>query len=227
MIPPPSSFGSLDRSAIANSLIDETIEFIWDSLEPWQCDPERSTEQAEEALNEQFHNFLESRRSEQFPMVYFQLEQRQGGGRRVDLSVKPTALTLIEGRVYSKYQPFLVIEGKRLPSPARSREREYVTGEDRISGGIQRFKLGVHGKDQKTAIILGYLQEGAPCDWHSRIDAWIAELATSDPENWNLKEQLFEFQESVSRARSLSIHPRPNDCTSPEIKLLHFWVLCT
>ena len=39
------------------------------------------------------------------------------------------------------------MEGKRLPTPGSGREREYVasaTGE-KPGGGVQRFKLGLHG----------------------------------------------------------------------------------
>jgi hypothetical protein len=103
-----NSVGRLAQTAIHDSLIDQTIEFIWDSLLPWKDDPDRPFAEAEEELNAQLHNFLQSRAIEKFPMVFFQTEQRQDGRRRVDLSAKPTRAVIIQGVMYSRYQPILL-----------------------------------------------------------------------------------------------------------------------
>jgi len=224
----PESIGRLAPNAVPESLIGQTIQFVWDCLIPWRNDPERPSSAAEEDLNAQFHNFLQSRACEVFPMVLFQLEQRQEGRRRVDLSAKPVQATTIEGVTYTKYNPFLVIEGKRLPAPSNDREREYVTGGVNLSGGIQRFKLGLHGKDHDIAIILGYLQQGTPREWHARINAWISELANSQPEEWSTKELLSELEppDAAVRSRCHSIHPRSATCNRSDIRILHFWIQC-
>src|SRR5690554_3382177 len=125
---PTNSIGRLARTAVQDTLIEQTIEFIWDSLLPWKNDPDRPFAEAEEELNAQLHNFLQSRATDEFPMVFFQTEQRQEGRRRVDLSAKPTHAVTVQGVIYNRYHPLLVIEGKRLPSPSREREREYITG---------------------------------------------------------------------------------------------------
>ena len=223
-----NSIGHLVRTAVSDSLIEQTISFIWDSLIPWKNDPTRPFTEAEEDLNAQFHNFLQSRANDIFPMVFFQHEQRQEGRRRVDLSAKPTQSVTIRGVGYSRYQPIIVIEAKRLPAPAKPREREYVTGGERVSGGIQRFKLGEHGKEHETVIMLGYIQKKIPQDWYHCINAWISELAKTQSDNWSISELLSEFQNSDSnaRAQSVSVHPRVKGCKSQTIRILHFWIQC-
>ena len=71
------SIGRLAPQALVNSLIEQTIEFVWHSLSPWKDDPDRPREEAEEALNASFHDFLNARATKVFPMVFFQHEQRQ------------------------------------------------------------------------------------------------------------------------------------------------------
>jgi hypothetical protein len=223
-----NSVGRLAQSAIHDSLIDQTLEFIWDSLLPWKDDPDRPFAEAEEELNAQLHNFLQSRASEEFPMVFFQTEQRQEGRRRVDLSAKPTHAVTIQGVIYNRYRPLLVIEGKRLPAPSRKREREYVSGGTALSGGIQRFKWGLHGKDHSTALIVGYIQKGDARQWHSRINDWITELAASHATEWSGAEILKELDAANAndRARYSSTHPRVQNCKPAIIHLSHFWLKC-
>ena len=221
-----NSIGRLAKTAICDSLIDQTIDFVWSSLVPWKNDSDCSSDEAEEELNGQFHDFLESRAHHEFPMVFFRHEQRQEGRRKVDLAAKPAQSVVIQGRTYSKYQPIIVIEGKRLPAPAKSREREYVTGGENMSGGIQRFKFGVHGKDHETVIMLGYIQKGTPQDWYGCINSWISDLAESNQGDWGIKEKLSKFQISCSgaSAKSVSVHPRADWCKSRTIRILHFWI---
>lgn len=223
---PSNSIGNLTRGVVQNSLFDQTVEFVWQSLIPWKNDPQRPHAEAEEDLNAQFHNFLQARANEVFPMVLFQMEQRQEGRRRVDLSVKPIHQVTIMGVPYNKYLPFLVIEGKRLPTPSKTREREYVTGDNDISGGIQRFKLGLHGREHTSAILLGYLQKGDAPQWHSRVNGWISELSESQPCDWSSDESLSELdhQKGCVRARTVSRHPRGADCRSLPIEILHLWI---
>lgn len=226
---PQNSKGQLAKTAVNDTLIGRTIEFIWDSLTPWRDDPERTDVDSEEELNAQLHNFLEVRSREVFPMVYFQHEQRQGRRRRVDIAAKPVRTVVIESVIYTKYLPLFVIEGKRLPSPSKDREQEYVTGDKKLSGGIQRFKLGLHGKDHEKAVIVGYVQENSARHWYSIVNSWIAELAKTDPTDWTVGEKLIEFAtaNTNARARSVSEHPRAKPQELSSIKLFHFWIQCS
>mgnify|MGYP005847216325 CR=1 FL=1 len=224
----PNSMGRLAKTAVDNTLVERTIQFVWDSLTPWRNDPERVHVDGEEELNAQLHNFLEVRSRQQFPMVFFQHEQRQADRRRVDLAAKPVSPVIIKGVSYNKYLPILVIEGKRLPPPSKDREREYVTGGEKLSGGIQRFKLGLHGKAHDAAIIVGYVQKQDIRQWHSQVNDWIAELAKSDPEEWSADETLTEFstEDQSTRSRSVSKHPRSISHARSPIRLFHFWIQC-
>lgn len=225
MAEPTPSLGHLGPNVIQTSLIEKTIEFIWECLIPWRDDPDRQAKEGEEELNAQFHNFLQSQASDKFSMVLFQHEQRQTGQRRVDLSAKPIDRAVIKGVTYTKYDPILVIEGKRLPTPSKPREREYVTGGEKRSGGIQRFKLGLHGGRHETAIIIGYLQRGSANEWHSRINAWITELSMQEQEDWSEEECLASSVVDVEgKSRSESVHPRDKTCITAGIRILHFWI---
>jgi len=225
----PNSIGRLAKIAVDDTLVDRTIEFVWDSLSLWRNDPERENVDGEEELNAQLHNFLEVRSREIYYMVFFQHEQRQVKNRRADIAAKSTIPVIIKGVTYNKYRPILVIEGKRLPAPAKAREREYITGGKKLSGGIQRFKLGLHGKDHEKAITVGYIQKHDVHHWHSQVNDWINELAKSHPAEWTANEKLCEFSTADQniRARSVSTHSRPKSHASAPIRLYHFWIQCS
>jgi hypothetical protein len=218
--------GGLSKASVQNSLIESTMDFIWNCLVPWRDDSEREQVDAEEDLNAQLHNFLQARATHEFPMVQFQTEQRQTGRRRVDLSAKPTSAVIICGTYFSIYKPITVIEGKRLPAPDKAREREYITGESEASGGIQRFKLGLHGKDHDVVIMVGYIQKETSVAWYEKINRWLHELATSSPDDWHVGEVLTDFtcDENIEHAQSRSRHPRVKCCKTEFIRIRHFWI---
>lgn len=221
-----NSVGQLSTAAINDSLVESTIEFIWSSLIPWKNDPSRPFAEGEEDLNAQFHNFLEARARREFSMVFFQPEQRQKGRRRVDLSAKPVINTIIRGVTFSIYEPIIVIECKRLPAPSKAREREYVAGEPDVSGGIQRFKLGLHGKEHETVIIIGYVQSKSLRHWFEEINKWILHLSENTPYAWNPSESLTDFRVTNTKesSRSWSTHPRVNGCSTESVAIEHFWI---
>jgi hypothetical protein len=166
MLEPSKSIGRLSSTAVQTSLIEQTIDFVWECLIPWRNDPDRPSAEGEEELNAQFHNFLQSRANKAFPMVLFQHEQRQEGRRRVDLSAKPVKKLVIEGVTYTKYQPILVIEGKRLPAP-NQRARICI----RWGGAIGRY----------SAFQTGTAWQGAPSRDPARLSStWrVARMAIS------------------------------------------------
>jgi hypothetical protein len=141
----PSSSGSVGRITAGPAdgcLVATTMEFVWNSLASWRDHPDRPSEVAEEALNAQLSMFLSAKASQEFPMVQFHHEQRQTQGRRVDMAAHPTSPVIICGTYFSIFRPITLMEGKRIPPPEKAREKEYVTGGEKQSGGIQRFKLG-------------------------------------------------------------------------------------
>lgn len=232
--PEPHS-GSLGRLSYQpppdDGPVPRTLEFIRNQLPAWRDDPERPQESSERRLNASLCSHLNSRARMQFPMVTFQPEEPQTGPRDVDFGVHGADSILVGTRHYTIYEPFLVIEAKRLPTPPpKNREREYVTGGEKLSGGIQRFKLGLHGAHVETAAIVGYIEKDTPHHWLLLINGWLAELAadtTTDGCVWNDSETLQHLQcDTVNDiASSISIHQRESGCLSTTITLHHLWVV--
>lgn len=223
------SRGRITSGIEPQTLLTRTTEFVYRQLANWREDPKRTEEAAEEKLNAQLCKFLNSRSRRSLKMAYFFHEERQTGTRRVDMSALAAEGAMIGSTYHSHYDPFLVMEGKRLPAPEVSREREYLTGGSMKSGGVQRFRLGLHGAKLPRAIIIGYIQDGQPREWFDRINGWMDQLIAAgevDGESWAAPERLTAFTEIRGKdiARSASRHPRQGDVASSQIDLDHFWV---
>ena len=222
--------GRLTHGPQVNALVDRTVEFVREELPRWRDRADRKPQTDEELLNAQLCKHLEARaRQRQFP-VLFHHEERQTARRRVDISAGPVESGFIGTTYHSIDDPFLVFEGKRLPTPGgRAREREYVTGHEKQSGGIQRFKLGLHGGKVKTAALIGYIQKETPVVWHARINLWIRDLAAGlqlRDETWTPADQVGTLTcDKASRTAACdSRHQRVASCASPDIRLRHLWV---
>lgn len=116
------------------------------------------------------------------------------------------------------------------PPGGKRRQREYVTGDPARTGGIQRFKLGLHGAQCAVAAIIGYPAKGTPSLWHDRINLWIRELAGLRPfegEHRGIDEQLTGFAEDTAAgwAASNSAHPGTVGCASTSIRPQHLWIM--
>ncbi len=213
--------------------MERTIEFVAAQLPFWCDDDTRPLVEAEELLNSQLCKFLEARARSQFPMAFFHHEEHQGKRRRVDISAAPPP-EAIEAAIYHKsmYDPFLVFEGKRIPAPSATREREYVTGFAERSGGIQRFKLALHGAAHDTAVMIGYVQANELAHWRATINRWIVNLEISGDDvtcNWTTGDALQALREdSAARtSRCESRHARTAGREADEIRLVHLWVRMT
>jgi hypothetical protein len=211
-----------------NALVKETLEFFRRHLSDWRDDPERKEEESEEKLNGSLCDYLNYRARHDYPMALFHHEEFQTGRRRIDLSVKTESLIVAETRKFTKYDPYLVIEGKRLPAPTADREKEYVTGFGEVKGGIQRFKLGLHGASLEIAAMVAYIQDDDHDGWLVRINGWISSLSgtdCSDGCHWSETERIGDYR-LTKRARiasGKSKHPRTAS-SSPDIDIYHFWV---
>lgn len=218
--------GRISSGIEPNAFVKKTAKFVEGELSKWRDDNTRPAVEAEEELNGQLCKFLNDSARDNFPMACFHHEEKQGKRRRVDMSVLPSTKA-IEATLYdSIYIPFLVIEGKRLPAPAKGREREYLTGLDDRSGGVQRFRLCLHGQHLTVAIIVGYVQQGEVSEWLDRINGWIHALRLSNEDKtciWTASDCLSSL-ESDGRAqasRCESIHLRSN---ADDINLIHLWI---
>ena len=222
--------GQITSGIQPGALALKTINFVQQQLPAWRDDPDRSDDRSEPTLNLQLVKFLDSRARNDFPMVRFDHEENEPNRRSVDLSASSIEPMVIGARQHTIYDPFLVFECKRLPAPSRNREIEYITGGiNQKSGGIQRFKLGLHGAKLDLVGMIGYIQECSTRYWHLQINNWILQLSSGAIEDyciWEDSEKLRELEEDVRGgiATCRSIHGRTGSISSDEVTIHHLWV---
>ena len=217
-----------------DGLVPRTLEFVYNQLAVWRDDPTRRREVAEKDLNSSLWNFLDRQSRFHFAMARFQHESPQGQGRTTDFAVLGMEeTTLVGGCSYTSYDPFMVMEAKRLPAPRPDREREYVFGNNASNatptGGIQRFKLGRHGAQVGNAVLVGYVQEQTARIWFDQVNHWINDLTTSNGDDgcgWSETDKLQDpvYDDTQQTAKSSSSHQRIASVTT-QIQLHHFWVV--
>jgi len=110
------------------------------------------------------------------------------------------------------------VESKRLPSPEKPREKEYVIG-DKNNGGIERYKTEKHGKGLYECGLLGFIEKENSKYWEEIINKWIKELAKT-VKNWNNDEILSKVESNTDFCFLKSIARRKSD----DINLTHLWV---
>jgi hypothetical protein len=224
-----NSSGRITSDVKLQASILAIIAFVSKQLPFWRDDPGRVDEQSEPKLNSQLCDFLDCQARKDLPAFRFHHEELQVGRRSVDLSAKPVETVVIEAKPFTKYDPVIVIECKRLPAPSIDREKEYVTGtsSDKITGGIQRFKLDYHGAKHELAAMVGYIQDQGK-DWLKTINNWIKELSVKpigDGCIWANNETLDLLKSNTKTGiiECYSRHQRKN-ADSHEISIYHIWV---
>ncbi len=224
------SIGRIEFGIEQKTLPLKTINYVRKLLPSWRDDPDRPNDISEPKLNSHLCKYLNTRRSrEKFPMVFFNHEEPQAPNRSVDISATASEQLSIGAKLYSIYEPFIVIECKRLPAPALDREKEYVTGGIRYkSGAIQRFKLGLHGADMNLVVIIGYVQKFSFNYWIMQINKWIAEMCLGiipDGCIWSDTEMLENIEKNRKKGISMcqSVHNRNGSVSSP-IEIRHLWI---
>ena len=226
-----TSAGSLGAGTLTSRLsLRRLVEFIADQLPRWRGHPERPPADSEVHLNAQLCSYLNgAARRSALDAIQFCAEAPDEAhrGRRLDLAVRPCGATLrVEGRRYTEFETLLPIECKRLPTPRDGHrdEREYVVGvEASTVGGIQRFKLGVHGSAHRIAVLIGYVQAGTFDHWRATINRWLAELAEADA-LWRGERLDPVASPSDEVARHLSVHRR-DAASSATIEVQHLWIV--
>ena len=226
------SKGKITCGISYDTLSTQTIDFVYNNLALWRDDPNRSVESAENKLNLQLCKYIDSKARNDFPMVRFDHEEYQTGRRSIDISASPTNTSVIGVNLYTIYNPFLVLECKRLPAPSIDREKEYVSGgKDDKSGGIQRFKLALHGKNLNIAVIIGYIQEHTAGYWLHKINEWILDFSkdkNADCCDWHKNEILRIIEQDRGKiiSRYSSSHNRIiNNKPAKNIEINHLWLL--
>jgi len=208
----------------------DLLDFIAEELPRWRDHPQRKAESAETALTGQLCAHLNSaaRFSAGWSRVQFSTEIRDEvqRGRSIDLAPRPCgAIVTIEGRRHTQFDMLFPIECKRLPTPKGTDRdvREYVVTEHGTTGGIQRFKLGLHGAAHEVAAMIAYVQENGLSYWLKQVNGWITDLSEEDPA-WNSSDLLRE--EKVDASKGLCVlHSRHQRGTElRECELRHLWI---
>lgn len=204
------------------------LNFVFDSLSIWRDLPERRPKHAENDLNSQLSKFLTDRAITHGLPYFFHHEQPQevqGITRSIDIAAIPASLTSAKLFGSVTDSTIVVIEAKRLPAPRKERQREYISGLEKISGGIQRFKLMKHGSEHSIAGIVGYIQKENSQFFFDEINSWVCDLCkkpSPDGLSWSEEEKLNRLIILPNKtARSISTHGR---ISASPITLHHLWV---
>jgi hypothetical protein len=209
----------------------ELVGFIAEELPRWRDSPDRPPVDAETALTEYLCDHLNSAVYHSFTWshVQFRTETRDEmrSGRKIDLTVKPRAATLIiEGRRHTQFDALFPIECKRFPTPkGKDRdEREYVTTEFGTTGGIQRFKFGDHGAAHTFAAMIAYIQEESSSYWLGQVNCWIRDEAARVNSSWSNSDVLQLLNDNLASGISTfkSEHQRENGLDRCELR--HLWI---
>ena len=151
------------------------LEFVDETLPVFQIEFKELKSSSEEVLTEHLVKTLAYHSNGKLPFIFLQeiiQKQAKGQNRKVDVGVFLH---------YKDDGPFFSFEAKRLPTLPKSREKEYVIGNDsnKPTGGIERFKLNLHGINLKESALIGYVQSDTIQEWSCRINGWINELIKS------------------------------------------------
>jgi hypothetical protein len=205
------------------------VDFITEELPRWRDHPDRPDDHAETKLTETLCDYLNNvaRCSLTWSQIQFRTEtgDETYASRKTDLTVKPCETLIIENRRHTIFDSLFPVECKRLPTPqGKDRdEREYVTSQFSTTGGIQRFKLGYHGKSHSFAAMIAYVQEQSCSYWLAKVNHWIADLAAGSNSVWNDSEKLQKQNDNPTTKVSVlkSEHQRVE---VERIELCHLWI---
>lgn len=223
------SSGRLTGGIELDSSIKGVIDFIEIHFPEFSIKVKGEITTSEKALTDKLCKFL-TRKASACPF-YFHHENVEnhasGTSPQTDIgTVSESERLTIGDRSYGEFDSFFSIEAKRLPTPGQNREKEYVVGHIRPSGGIERFKKRIHGKDLKYAAIIGYIQEKDTNHWFLKINEWIGELSTSDPELWTEDDKLVKHHSNSTDLDKFSSRNSREKINGQEdiISLFHFWI---
>lgn len=207
------------------------VEFIAGQLPPWRDRPDRNSATSETQLTSQLCGHLNgvARKSAGWDSLQFRVEEpdERQASRRIDLAAAPAGETIwIEGRRYTDFDPLLPIECKRLPTPVgRDRDkREYLRVAHGSTGGVQRFKAGLHGAAHEEGAMIAYIQAGDVSTWTARIDRWVRAFVRGGIPDWRTGDRLhlLRHDRSLKLAVLRSNHERAASLVP--ITLTHLWI---
>lgn len=221
--------GKLTRGIELDASIKGVIEFVDVHFSEFSNKVKGEISTSEKALTDKLCKFL-NRKVGDYPF-YFHHENVEnhasGSSPQTDIGTLSKSEHLTVGDMsYGEFESFFSLEAKRLPTPGQYREKEYVIGHDRPSGGIERFKKRIHGKHLKYAAIIGYIQKEDENHWFLKINGWIDELIMSTPKEWKEHDKLVSNGASSKKVFKLMSKNFRSEVDGKEdfIDLYHFWI---
>lgn len=229
---PIPALGNLEAGVLElGAFYREIISFIEHELLVWRGRSEISQVEDEPRLNQSLCLHLDKASRLNFDSIRFLQEPIQGSGRNADLGVMPVNTIVVEGISYQDYEQLLPIECKRLPTPPGSRrsDLEYIHGlPGQKTGAIERFKHGLHGRENHHALIVAYVQVNSFAHWQTAINARLTEMATdgSTATLWSPAETL--STDALSNTKVIRLKSRHRrlqpPCCSKNVEMEHLWV---
>lgn len=226
--------GNLDpvqKVFLWNSFFNQFYEFLGKQISIWSADSQKLYKTAENALTQQLCSHLNfaSYHTPGWDILRFNIEviDEIHPGRRIDLAAFPCAYKIeVQGRCYTHYDMIIPIECKRLPTPKSTGrdEREYVFDGHSTLGGIQRFKLGLHGKIHAYGAMIAYVQSDKCCNWFPKVNKWIEELAATGQKGWSKSDVLKGITASVSNGMEAYDSTHQREGSIEPINIRHFWI---
>lgn len=225
------TFGALDADLhLPDDWLNTLLAFLRPSLASWRDDAARPSETGETRLTAQLCAHLNSAcRRSNWDYLQFIREQPDEVRREraLDLIVAPSGATIwLEGLRHSHYDTLLPIECKRLPTPSgRDRDpREYVYSQFSSTGGLHRFKQGLHAAAHRRAVMIGYIQTDDVAHWCRQVGDWLTALANDLPDAWSLEDgiQLVTY-DPVDRSAALRSRHARRAPLEP-ITVDHLWI---
>lgn len=219
------SYGVLD-SAPKEKIINKIYDYLEQILLSFDICPKEN----ENSITDRLCKNLNSHKPYEYPF-YFHHQNIETAKLQTSTDMAVIATTSYIDYDESKNNYFLKIEAKRLDQTLpRNRENEYVIGEYRNgkcvrnSGGIERYKNGVHGSDVNYAYMLGYIQTDNSEYWFDKINAIIKkQIVYSCDTNitWSENDLLSPISNNERISSYESISSRVNN---EDIKIRHVWV---
>jgi len=220
------SSGKLSEGVEPDSSIKSVVAFIEVYFTNFSKKVKGEITTSEKSLTDKLCKYF-NRQAGNYPF-YFHHENVEnhasGTSPQTDIGTLSKKENLTVGdRSYGEFDSFFSIEAKRL-TPGH--KREYVIGQERPSGGIERFKKRIHGKELKYAAIIGYIQGKDSNHWYIKINDWIDELITSTPDIWKVDDKLTKQDielEGIDKFTSKNFRSEVNG-QEDFIHLFHFWI---
>lgn len=207
-----------------NSLFDMVVEFMKLHLPQFVESIIESAIVNENGLNSRLSRFItKAARND----IFFAHRENMEDETRGDSPATDIGIYLYDDDMGISSPLITVFECKRLTKNIGSkRRREYVIGHEKNGkqvhcGGIERFKIGIHGSSLNHAGMVGYIQDGHYCQWLKKINLWVSDLCgrQCDP-MWSEAEKL-KLQRNIGRITECTSIVKRN---KNQLYMTHLWI---